>query len=309
MLYLIIMFLIFFNIGSCLLLIMQSKALYNTTKSLKSINSAKTNMLLTIEYPNKYLGGLIKEINNTLKERQRIEADHRKMDLELRQIISNMSHDLRTPLTSIKGYIKLIEDKEGSDEERKQYIEIVKNRANSLQKLINNFYELSRIQANESELKFSKVNISKLLCELIASYYDSFIEKGLDVNININEKVPFIITDENSAIRIFSNLIQNLLKHGKDTLEICLEQEGKYIITRFTNGTENLTLNDVEHLFDRFFTADRMRSGRNTGLGLAISKKLVERLGNIISATLIDDKLSIEVMWKINNYLEVIDSN
>lgn len=309
MLYLIIIFLFFITIITSSLLIIQNRTLNVTAKKLKSINLTETSSLVTLEFPNRHLARLVIEINNTIKDKQRIEAEYRKMDLELRQLIANMSHDLRTPLTSIKGYIQLIDDKELCDKEREQYVNIVKNRANALQKLIGSFYELSRIQANEYKLDFSKVNVAKLLCELIASFYDSFIEKGLELKININEKVPYIITDENSAIRIFTNLIQNVLKHGKDALEIYLEQEGNYIITRFTNGAENLTSEDVSHLFDRFFTVDRMRTGQNTGLGLAISQRLVERLGNMISATLINDKLSIEVMWQINNSLEVKENN
>ncbi|MEW8956377.1 sensor histidine kinase [Clostridium sp.] len=277
------------------------KEMKSVKSQLGSINRNKTNSKILLKTGRNEIEKLILEINNTLSLKQESEIKYKEMNLEMKQSISNISHDLRTPLTSIMGYIQLMEDPNISEAERYDYINIVKKRTKDLQMLITSFYDLSRLEGREYKFQFELINLPNLLCDSMASFYNEFISKGIEPSINIDEDVPMVLGDENGVNRILFNLIQNILKHGEDLAEISLKKKEDSIITTFTNGAKNLSEEDSKLLFQRFFTADRTRSGKSTGIGLAVTKELVEQMGHEISSELRDGKLSIIIRWKIKN--------
>jgi signal transduction histidine kinase len=246
---------------------------------------------------NKDIEKLVLSINDLYEINQEINMKIKQNEEKLRLSIANMSHDLRTPLTSIMGYVQLIKDKNLSAEEKVKYINIVERRTESLQSLITSFYELSRIEADEYKFDLKSIDLGNILCETIALFYNDFVDSNIEPNINIEEKISPIICDEKAVIRIFSNLINNMLKHGEKNINISLKKENSHVVTEFTNNAPNLKKEDVEHIFDRFFTADVTRSDKNTGLGLSITKALVEQLGYKIEAILVDRILNIKIIW------------
>ncbi|BDR71063.1 two-component sensor histidine kinase [Clostridium tetani] len=298
---LIIVFLIIITVVFATLYILLHKELKNITKQLKEINNTKTNSKILISFSNNLVKNLALEINKSLEKKSAAEAEHKRMDLEIRQSISNISHDLRTPLTSIIGYIQLMEDDSLSQNERSQYIDIIKKRAKSLQTLICSFYDLSRLEGREYKFDLKALNLYNILCDLIAVSYNDFISNEIEPIIDIDEQIPMIIADENAVRRIISNLIQNMIKYSNEFISISLKYNKDHIILNFTNDAPNLKEDDVKYLFQRFFTADRTRSGESTGLGLAIAKELVEQMGHEIFAKLSKDKLSIIIKWKVIN--------
>lgn len=283
------------------LYILLRKEIKSVEKQLRYINKNKTNSRVLLKTGNKAVDGLILEINNIIDLKQKTEIDYRKIDLEIKQSISNISHDLRTPLTSVMGYLQLMEEPNISQLERNEYMNIIKDRTKSLQMLITSFYDLSRLEGKEYKFNFELINLSNLICESIASFYNDFINKGIEPYIDIDENSPSIIGDENAVKRILFNLIQNILKHGEGFTSISLKYRDDQIVTIFTNETKSLSEEDSKCLFQRFFTTDRTRSGKSTGIGLAITKELVEQMGHEISSELIDGKLSIIIIWKIKN--------
>lgn len=275
------------------------KEIRNINNQLNTINKIKTNSKVLISSSNKEIKNLTLEINKTLEEKLKTDAKHKKMDLEIRQAIANISHDLRTPLTSIIGYIQLMEDDSLSENERSQYINIIKKRGKSLQVLISSFYDLSRLEEKEYKFELQSVNLYDIMCDLIALSYNDFLSKKIEPNIDIDEQIPLIIADENAVRRIISNLIQNMIKYSNKFIFISLKNNKDHIVMTFTNDAPNLSEDDVSHLFQRFFTVDRTRSEKSTGLGLAITKELVEQMGHEIFAELSKDKLSIIIKWKL----------
>lgn len=241
---------------------------------------------------------LVNNINLIFDEKQKIVAEKKKNEEELRSSICNMSHDLRTPLTSMMGYLQMVRDDSILEEEREEYLDIIEKRAESLQKLITSFYELSRIEGNEYNFQFKSINLSSILCENIALFYNDFINNGIEPIIKIDENIDNIISDEGAICRIFSNLIGNMIKHGEGLIKIILKKENNNIITEFINKTCVLKEENVDKLFERFYTVDNSRSDRNTGLGLYITKILVEKLGHKIDAELKENLLSIKIEWK-----------
>ena len=244
------------------------------------------------------LEALVEEINLIFDSKQKVVAEKNKTEEELRASIANMSHDLRTPLTSIMGYLQMVRLENVSENDKKEYMGIVEKRTKSLQQLISSFYDLSRIEGNEYNFDYKKINLSNILCENIALFYNDFINNNIEPIIEIDENIKEIISDESAIARIFSNLIGNMIKHGESFVKITLKQQEDLIITEFINKATGLTEENVDKLFERFYTVDKSRSDRNTGLGLYITKVLVEKLGYNITAKIDNENLVIKIIWK-----------
>lgn len=244
---------------------------------------------------------VVSQINYLYDENQKSKVKSKIKEEELKRSISNISHDLRTPLTSISGYIQLIKEDDLPIEERKKYIEIIERRTKNLEELIGNFYDLSRLQANDYTFNLEKINLKSMLSENIALFYNEFIKLGIEPQIYIDDDIPDTILDRSSVMRIFSNLINNMLKHGNGNIKISLKNEGRYILSEFINYAPNLDEKDIDKIFERFFIGDKSRSSNSsTGIGLSVTKSLVEKLGNSIKAQLINENLIIRIYWKLD---------
>ncbi|NKF07598.1 HAMP domain-containing histidine kinase [Clostridium gasigenes] len=275
----------------------------NLKKEIKAVSSEiKKNHSeyrnIRIKTTDRHIEQLVVNINKLYDENQKVNVRKKEVELELKQSIENMAHDLRTPLTSIMGYIQLIKDEEVTEEEKSKYIDIVEKRTNVLQTLITSFYDLSRIEGNEYNFNLSKINLANVLCENIALFYNEFAEKFMEPIIEIQENTSYIISDKNAINRVFSNLISNILKYGDKYTKIILKEEDEFIITEFINYAPNLVQEDINKMFERFFTANKSRSDKNTGLGLSITKAFVENLDNNIEAKLLNENLVISISWR-----------
>lgn len=262
------------------------------------INNLEEYINLKTTSIDKDVENLIQSINLIFDSKQKIVAENKKNEEKLRASITNMSHDLRTPLTSIIGYLQMIKSEKQSESDKKEYIEIVERRTKSLQQLINSFYDLSRIEGNEYKFNYKKVNLSNVLCENIAVFYNDFINNNIEAIVEVEENIKEIISDDVAISRIFSNLIGNMIKHGENFVKITLKQENDLIVTEFINKTTEITEENIDKLFDRFYTVDNSRSDKNTGLGLYITKILVERLGYFIDAKIEEENLVIRIVWE-----------
>ncbi|MGL4656209.1 MAG: sensor histidine kinase [Sarcina sp.] len=268
-------------------------------KVTKSVNKNKDKYInIRTDSINNNLEELVESINGLYDNSQKVSSESKRIEEEIRKSIANMSHDLRTPLTSVMGYIQLLDDDTLTDEERQEYLNVIKRRTESLQSLVTSFFDLSRLNSDEYKFTYQKVDIKNVLCDTIATYYNDFISKGIEPVIEIDEEVKEIISDETAIKRVFSNLVGNMIKHGDGDFKIEMKQEKDKITTRFSNKAESVDEEKIEKLFDRFYTADSSRNDRNTGLGLSIAKTFVEKLGNEISGKYINGILLIEIIWK-----------
>lgn len=270
-------------------------------KQLSEINKSKSAGKITIGLSNKKIELLAEEINETIVIRKQSEADKMKIENDLKQTIANMSHDLRTPLTSIIGYLQFLKLDELSENEKKEYIEIAEHRAKSLETLLNDFYELSLIESLDYELNMEKVNINKVLQEIILGRYVDFAERNISPNISIPNNNLYVIAEKKSLERVIENLLSNAIKYAKDKIDITLKEERGGILLTFGNTFTNLTQEDIENIFDRFYMADKTRSGIGTGLGLAIVKGLVEKMNGTISSDINGDMFNIYCSFQAIN--------
>ncbi|WP_245617818.1 sensor histidine kinase [Carnobacterium gallinarum] len=284
------------------------KQINQLSLSLKTIATRSTNERLRLTSGQKELAELIRQINQQLDKEQEARLLIDEEALLLKQAMTNMSHDLRTPLTSILGYLKLAEKKNTSLEEQQRYLDVVKSKTINLQYLIEQFFELSRIESKILEVSTVQIEVTTILQDVLASYYEDFIQKQIVPNIKIPEHLVWAIGDTEALRRIFNNLLQNMLKHNASSVFISIEENfSKEKVTFILkNHADNLKQEDISQLFNRFYTADRMRSGQNTGLGLTIVKELVTKMNGEIFASLEEQNLVIQIDLLMKNSYPIL---
>ena len=273
------------------------KGLRRAARRMREQMANETTARLALPCPSAGAEELLSCLNQLLELRQEERALYRRKEQELRRQIANVSHDLRTPLTSILGYLQLLEGEGLPLEKRAEYLAVIEGRARTLQTFIAAFYDLSRIEGGELPLEREKVDLSRALSDQLAAAYEQIEAAGLAVEVDIAPGLPPVWADSGAVTRIFSNLLTNALRHGEDTLSVRLYREGGVILSAFSNRAEGLTAEDAAHVFERFYTADKMRTGQSTGLGLAIVKALAERMGHTVAARWEDGVFTIEVRW------------
>lgn len=246
-----------------------------------------TNTLIDISSSDKDMNALASELNSQLRILREKRQIYSHGDAELKKAVTNISHDLRTPLTAISGYLDLLENEEKS-ENAEHYLEIIRNRTESMKNLTEELFRFSIVTSPENELKNEECDISALLQECIAENYTLLSEKGIEPKITLPDNKVMRIADKSAVSRIFTNIISNAAKYSDGDLEITLSEDGEI---RFTNTAKNLTKIQVQKMFDRFYTVNEAR--KSTGLGLSIAKTLVTKMGGEITARLEDTTLKI----------------
>lgn len=248
-----------------------------------------TNSIITVSSRDKQVRRLVTELNKELKLLR--EEHHRFVqgDMELKNAVTNISHDLRTPLTAICGYLDMLKSEDKSPE-AERYLEIIGGRAESMKQLTEELFRYSVIMTSESEPKQEQVIVNDVLEESIAGYYSILSEKKISPEIDITDNKVKRILDRSALARVFSNLINNAVKYSDGDLSVRLSDDGT---TVFSNHASQLTSVQVDKLFDRFYTVEAARN--STGLGLSIARTLIEKMGGTISASLENGVLSIVI--------------
>ena len=252
--------------------------------------STDTNTLIDISTRDPYMRKLAANINMQLRLLRKERHRYQQGDLELKEAVTNISHDLRTPLTAINGYLGLLEREEKS-ENVQRYLSQIKNRTEVLKNLTEELFRYSVVTSSQ-ELKLERVDVVRALEESLLSFYAVMQEKGIQPEIDLPEEPVFRELDAGAVSRIFSNIISNALKYSDGDFSVAMNTKGN--IT-FANTAHSMNTVTVGKLFDRFYTVEASRN--STGLGLSISKLLVERLGGRIDATYAGKKLCIHVLF------------
>lgn len=249
-----------------------------------------TNTVLTVSSRDKEILELAKTLNKTIVKLRDSYNRYEHGDQEIKSAITNISHDLRTPLTAISGYLELAQRQDCSPEMDK-YLTIIKGRTEHMKKLTEELFEYSIVTGGEITEEKQDVNIGKLLEDCIMNYYPSLKARGIAPVIDITEEKIVRNLYPTYVERIINNLFSNALKYSSGDLEISLSDDGRL---RFANSAPNLSSVDVSKLFDRFFTVENARSS-STGLGLSIVKIFAERMNCDVKADYIEGKIVIVV--------------
>lgn len=274
------------------------KELENISSQLSEILKGDTNALITVSTNNKSIKETALTLNEKIRELRKTELQLKSKNDELRTAITNISHDLRTPLTAICGYLDLLKSEEKSDEVDR-CLGIIENRTEALKQLTEEFFKYSLVAFEEEKLKIEEISVNSALEESVAAFYGAFKEKGIEPRISITERKIMASLDKSALSRIFANILSNALKYSDGDLEIILNDSGKIIFTNTATGLDEI---QVGKIFDRFYTVENART--STGLGLSIARSLTERMNGKISASYSNKKLSVIVDFGAENAQE-----
>ncbi len=255
------------------------------------ILNTETNRLIDISTRDKYLCELAESINIQLRKLRSERQRYNRGNLEVKESITNISHDLRTPLTAIYGYLDLLENEEKS-ETVERYIKVIENRTNVLKELTEELFRYSIITSTINETSYEDVILNNVLEETISVYYIALKERNITPNIYIPEKDIIRKLNKKALSRIFENIISNAIKYSDGDLNIMLSINGEII---FSNYASNLNKIEVGKLFKRFYTVETGK--KSTGLGLSIARILTEEMHGRIDANYHDGKISICILF------------
>ncbi len=253
------------------------------------ILNGDTNGLITIDGRDKSVRRLAANLNLRLKELRSLRLKYEHGDLELKNAVANVSHDLRTPLTAIIGYLELLE-KEKMSADAKRYTRIIVNRIVTLKQLAEELFRYSVVTSPDYDSPKERLCVNAVLEECIAAHYSSLVKAGITPQIIMPEIPVYRVVNRVALTRIFSNLLGNAIKYSDGDLSITLTKECEI---SFSNTATKLTEVQVHRLFDRFYTVENARE--STGLGLSISRVLAEKSGGEIRAEYADKILTVTV--------------
>ncbi len=249
-----------------------------------------TNTLVDISSRDKDMCELADSINKQLKILRKEHLQYHQGNTELKNAITNISHDLRTPLTAIAGNLYMI-GKTDELSEIREYVGAIEERTEAMKQLTEELFRYSMIVSNESKEDTEEVFVNQVLAESISSFYPVLTEKGITPQIHITDTRIVRNVNRSELARVFSNLLNNAVKYSDGDLEITLSDLGE--IT-FANTAKELSTVEVEQLFDRFYTVEAAH--HSTGLGLSIARTLVKRMGGTITADYDNGRLTIRIM-------------
>ena len=228
---------------------------------------------------------LMEILNQLLMNRKK---EHKKY-LEKEQMISNtytnLSHDIRIPLTSLDGYFQLLEECDDA-EEQKHYMDIIQERIHSLKDMLEELFLFTRLKNESYHLELKRCCVNQVLKQIIFSYYDEWTAQGIEPDIRVTDQLLYIEGNDSALQRVFQNVIKNALDHGTNGIGISLDEKDGKCLIQIWNGVKDPEKIDPEKVFERFYKADTARSRTSSGLGLSIAKEFTERMHGEIRAEL-----------------------
>ena len=270
-------------------LYLMKKSLKEIEISLEQILKEDTNNLISISTSDKDIRKIAQILNKNLQDLRKQKLQYQNGNQELKRTITNISHDIRTPLTGIIGYMDLI--KEEADEHKKQkYLEIIERKANNLTLLTEQLFNYSKTMDTPTHIKKETHCINEIIEETLVSFYSIFKANNIVPEIDICKEKIYRNIDKNTMTRVFENILSNVSKYSDGKFKIKLEDNGK--IT-FSNKAESLDATTVQKIFDRYFTVENAK--KSTGIGLSIAKQLIELNGGKILAKYQNGDLIIEI--------------
>lgn len=290
----------------CVYLFLYLSALKGELRKVKaelgSSRKQSYNRQITVSLFDRDLSNMVVELNDNLDYQKRLKLQAEQAEEQLKKSISDISHDLRTPLTVINGNLQMLY-KEEISKKGQEYLQICLEKSTALKTMINDFFELSVLESDHTPLELKQVDVTGVLMQFLVDNEAVIRANGLTPEINIPEKAVWILANEQMLVRIFGNLLNNVIKYAKDTFLtelVCMEEDHRCRIT-FANALQESSKPNVEQIFERTYRGDQARHESGAGLGLYIVKLLADRQGAEVQAKQENEMLLLSLFFSISS--------
>ena len=265
----------------------RTATLHYAYRKLQTIIAENTSEKVLAVTTNQELRLLFNTINGLLDHNQKIIATHRKIENSTKMMLANISHDIKTPLTVVLGYIEMLGlDTAISDEERQRLLSDVHSKTLEVLQLIHQFFDLAKIEAGDTDYPITKINVNEICRKNILSFYNMVTSMGIDVDMDIPEKAVFALGNEDALDRIMNNLLSNAIAYGAEgnVIGLAVRSDDVSIYIDIWDRGKGIDEYHIDRVFERMYTLEdsRNKSFQGSGLGLTITKRLVEILGGSI---------------------------
>lgn len=264
------------------IIVFQNIKINKISNSLTEIITGNFNARIKFHDYNKSVKNLIINLNRIIDKFQEVVYVNKQYEDDRKKMISNISHDLRTPLTSMLGYVEMLQtDTSLSLNEKKEYLDVIESKGELLRRLIDEFFSLSKIDSDDINFEFKKIDITEVTRQCVLSFLKDFEAKEITPVIEIPEKEVYITADEKSITRILQNIISNSLKYGSSgkIIGISLKENKDNVTITIWDKGKGIKKEDLPYIFERLYTGEKSRNNhlKGSGIGLTIVKKLVEK--------------------------------
>ena len=280
-----------FLIAAIIKIFIMKKSAKEVSSQLSEKIHTDTNTLITISSFDKDIRKLAAELNILIKEMNEQKLRYTQGDKALKENVTNISHDIRTPLTAISGYLELLK-KENNSPQARRWLEIISERTDAIKNMTNEMLTYAVSVSEKHDILLENVIINDILEETISSFYGAITERKITPEINICEKKIHRKLNRNALKRIFANIISNAIRYSSGDFDVMLSPDGEITFCNSASGLDAVT---AARLFDRFFTVENANG--STGLGLAVAKSLTEEMGGTISSDYSGGKLKIRIRF------------
>lgn len=243
----------------------------------------ESNIMITNNIYSKEAKQLVELLNKWIIHERKLTESYNQKEEQIKETISGLSHDIRTPLTSLDGYCQLLATTDDPDQSQR-YLAIMSDRIESLKNLIEELFQYAKLQIQSPELVLENIDLNQVIFDTVFSFFDDFSQNDIKPNLELKDYPVFIMGDESSLKRVVQNIVKNTLEHGFQDFTVKLAEAGDLIHLQFSNTAHNLDQINIDQVFERFYKGDSARQKSSTGLGLAIAKQLIERMNGSMSA-------------------------
>lgn len=269
----------------------------NVKSQISFLNQHETNMLITSDQKSGCVAELTDELNTLIEQTAALRKEIAANESRLKDTIINLSHDIRTPLTSMDGYFQLLL-KSNNPEERQQYAAVISDRLSSLKEMLDELFTYAKLTNRAYEVELTPCAVNEILLSVLFSFYKDIKQRGIEPLIDVPKLDVFIQGNEPALRRIFQNILKNCIEHGNNHLAVRLINATDAIQIYFENDYQTQEPIDASKVFDRFYKADQARSKTSTGLGLSIAKELVEHLNGSITGNVMNGNFTIAITFQ-----------
>lgn len=299
MIWLLILVLLAFAIYYAIQYYAMKHALQDVEKQLQEMKQDIThNQILHIPLPNRDIEALSGSMNAILEDMRKEQQEYRQQEKAFQEQLENISHDLRTPLTVILGYLSYLQkDQPQGQDEQQECLRTIERKARAMEVLVNEFYTFSRLHAKDYEVQMQEVDINRLVKETVLDYYQLLNDAALQIDVLTKNHAVYVKADTQCLQRIFSNLLQNVCRYAQSFFRLEIVEQKQSVTVFFINDCDKKLEGDADHIFDRFYKQDSARSQEGTGLGLTVAKGLAEAMQGSISASVLQEERNKQTVY------------